>query len=80
MQQHVESSNQTVKAYKQQFTLGQRTLLDVLNTENELFEARKNYIGAEYDELQAQYRVLNATGKLLDSLRVAKPANWQEQK
>lgn len=80
MQQHVESSNQTVKAYKQQFTLGQRTLLDVLNTENELFEARKNYIGADYDELQAQYRILNATGKLLDSLRVVKPDNWQEQK
>lgn len=80
MQQHVESINQTVKAYKQQFTLGQRTLLDVLNTENELFEARKNYIGADYDELQAQYRILNATGKLLDSLRVVKPDNWQEQK
>jgi len=68
-----------VSAYKQQFTLGQRTLLDVLNTENELFEARKSYVNANYDELFAQYRLLNAEGKLLDSLRVARPAEWQEK-
>ena len=79
LQQHVESSYQTVSAYKQQFTLGQRTLLDVLNTENELFEARKSYVNANYDELFAQYRLLNAEGKLLDSLRVARPAEWQEK-
>ena len=79
LQQHVESSYQTVSAYKQQFTLGQRTLLDVLNTENELFEARKNYVNADYDELFAQYRLLNAEGKLLDSLRVARPDEWKEK-
>ncbi|MBP8773043.1 MAG: TolC family outer membrane protein [Aeromonadaceae bacterium] len=75
-QQHVEYSYETVRAYKQQFTLGQRTLLDVLNTENELFEARKSLIGTQYDELYAQYRILNATGTLLDSLKVQKPAEW----
>ena len=79
LQQHVESSYQTVSAYKQQFTLGQRTLLDVLNTENELFEARKNYVNADYDELFAQYRLLNAEGKLLDSLRVARPDEWKDK-
>ena len=68
-----------MNAYKQQFTLGQRTLLDVLNTENELFEARKNYVNADYDELFAQYRLLNAEGKLLDSLRVARPDEWKEK-
>lgn len=75
-QQHVEYSYETVRAYKQQFTLGQRTLLDVLNTENELFEARKSLISTQYDELFAQYRILNATGTLLDSLKVQKPAEW----
>ncbi len=77
-QQHVEYSYETVRAYKQQFTLGQRTLLDVLNTENELFEARTSLIGTQYDELYAQYRVLNATGTLLDSLKVQKPAEWAQ--
>ena len=75
-QQHVEYSYESVRAYKQQFTLGQRTLLDVLNTENELFEARSSLIGTQYDELFAQYRILNATGTLLDSLKVQKPAEW----
>ena len=75
-QQHVEYSYETVRAYKQQFTLGQRTLLDVLNTENELFEARKSLINTQYDELFAQYRILNATGTLLDSLKVQKPTEW----
>ena len=75
-QQHVEYSYETVRAYKQHFTLGQRTLLDVLNTENELFEARKSLISTQYDELFAQYRILNATGTLLDSLKVQKPTEW----
>ena len=77
-QQHVEYSYETVRAYRQQFTLGQRTLLDVLNTENELFEARSSLVTTQYDELYAQYRVLNATGTLLDSLKVQKPAEWAQ--
>ena len=78
LQQHVDYSHSTVRAYKQQFTLGQRTLLDVLNTENELFDARKSLITAQYDEQYAQYRVLNATGVLLDTMKVAKPAEWNK--
>ncbi|WP_409422403.1 TolC family outer membrane protein [Pseudaeromonas sp. ZJS20] len=74
---HVDSSYDTVQAYKKQFTLGKRTLLDVLNTENELFEARRSYINADYDELYAEYRIMNATGRLLDSLRVTKPEQWK---
>lgn len=77
-QQHVEYSYETVRAYRQQFTLGQRTLLDVLNTENELFEARTSLATTHYDELYAQYRILNATGVLLDSMKVQKPAEWAQ--
>lgn len=53
-------------------------MLDVLNTENELFDARKSLITAQYDEQYAQYRVLNATGVLLDTMKVAKPAEWNK--
>ncbi|WP_043157589.1 TolC family outer membrane protein [Aeromonas diversa] len=77
IQQHVDASYETVQAYKKQFGLGQRTLLDVLNTENELFEARKSYITAEYDALLADYRVLNAMGRLLDGFQYKLPAEWQ---
>ncbi|MCL1144124.1 TolC family outer membrane protein [Shewanella gaetbuli] len=76
IREHVIAAKQTQVAYEQQFNLGQRTLLDLLDTENELFEARKDYLQTEYDEIVAKYRVLNATGRLLESLRVTRPDVW----
>ncbi|MDP5291617.1 TolC family outer membrane protein [Oceanimonas sp. CHS3-5] len=78
LQRHVEASYDTVDAYKKQFSLGNRTLLDVLNTENELFEARRSYINAEYDQLLAEYRIMNASGRLLEALRFTQPVQWQQ--
>lgn len=75
---HVDSASETVIAYEKQYKLGKRTLLDVLNTENELFEARKGYLDAKYQEQFAKYRVLNATGGLLDALRVDTPTAWNQ--
>lgn len=76
IQQHVDSSKKTQAAYEQQFRLGQRSLLDLLDTENELFEARKDYLNASYQNVDAKYRLLNATGQLLDSLRVTRSSLW----
>ncbi|KHT62683.1 agglutination protein [Photobacterium gaetbulicola] len=78
LQQHVDASARTVVAYEKQFKIGKRTLLDVLNTENELFEARKAYLGAHYAGILAKYRVLNATGQLLEEMRVDVPNQWSE--
>lgn len=75
---HVDSASQTVIAYNKQYRLGKRTLLDLLNTENELFEARKDYLDAKYDEQYAKYRVMNATGNLLSALRVNTPEPWNQ--
>ena len=77
IREHVKASKDTQRAYSQQFNLGQRTLLDLLDTENELFQSRKNYLQAEYDEIMAKYRVLNSNGRLLDSLRVTRPEAWK---
>ena len=77
IREHVKAAKETQKAYKQQFNLGQRTLLDLLDTENELFESRKSYLQAEFDEIIAKYRVMNSNGNLLDSLRVTRPAEWK---
>ncbi|MBE1277509.1 TolC family outer membrane protein [Enterovibrio baiacu] len=76
LRQHVESAIETRNAYEDQFKLGQRTLIDVLDAENELFQARREYLTAEYDDLIAQYRLLNATGQLLQSLRITTPDVW----
>ena len=77
IREHVVAAKKTQVAYYQQFNLGQRTLLDLLDTENELFQARRDYLQTEYDEIIARYRVLNATGRLLESLRVTRPDVWQ---
>ena len=76
---HVDSASQTVISYEKQYRIGKRTLLDLLNTENELFEARKGYLDAKYDEQYAKYRVMNASGNLLAALKVETPAQWNEK-
>ncbi len=70
---HVEESRKTLEAYTRQFELGRRSLMDLLDTENEVFEARKAYLNAEKDWLFAQFRILNATGRLLSTLKVDLP-------
>ncbi|PSW04140.1 TolC family outer membrane protein [Photobacterium lipolyticum] len=76
LREHVIAAKETQQSYAQQFKIGQRTLLDLLDSENELFEARKDYLSAEFDEITAQYRILNATGQLLGALRVTTPDTW----
>jgi adhesin transport system outer membrane protein len=74
---HVIAANDTQSDYQQQFRIGQRSLLDLLDTENELYQSRIDFLGAEMTEITAQYRILHSMGLLLDSLRVTRPASWQ---
>lgn len=76
---HVDSASETVIAYEKQYRIGQRTLLDLLNTENELFEARRDYLDAHYAEQYAKYRVMNAVGVLIDALLVDIPQDWTKK-
>ncbi len=51
-------------AYRQQFDIGQRSLLDLLNSENELYTARRSYANAEYDLGIAYARTQAAVNRL----------------
>ncbi len=64
---------EVVKAYKDQFDLNRRTLLDVLDSQNELFVARANAVNAQYLEMFAVYRMLALKGDLLKTLEVSMP-------
>jgi outer membrane protein, adhesin transport system len=55
-------------AYRQQFDIGQRSLLDLLNAENEVFTARRAYANAEHDLLIAQARTLAWSQRLTSQL------------
>ena len=74
IQQHVIATKQSQKAYESQFRLGRRTLLDVLDSENELFEARQDYVNADYDEQFSEFRLFNSKGELMRALRIYRPA------
>jgi adhesin transport system outer membrane protein len=70
---HVASSEKSRDAYQQQFGLGQRTLLDLLDSENEVFVSSQALVNAEYDQLFAMYRIINSMGALLETVNVALP-------
>lgn len=68
-----DSNEKVVAAYMDQFNLDRRTLLDVLDAQNENFVSRSNMINAEYIELFAAYRLLAIRGQLLPTLDIAYP-------
>lgn len=72
---YVAASNEVVIAYRAQFSIGQRTMLDVLNAENELFTAKSSLYSGLSVITAGELRVLAAVGRLLDALGVALPAS-----
>jgi adhesin transport system outer membrane protein len=70
---HVDASQQARDAYKKQFNIGQRTLLDLLDSENELFTARIDYANSINSLSFATYRILAGTGQLLQTMEVTPP-------
>lgn len=71
LSQHVTSSDQTRKAYKSQFDIGQRSLLDLLDSEIEVFNAKSALINGQYAVDFSVYEVLTNTGDLTDTVLMA---------
>jgi adhesin transport system outer membrane protein len=67
---HQLAAEKARDAYRKQFDIGQRTLLDLLDTENELFQARRAYANAQYDHGIAFARTHAAEGGLLQALNL----------
>ncbi|VVQ21553.1 Outer membrane efflux protein BepC [Pseudomonas fluorescens] len=73
--EYAETTTRVRAAYQDQFGLGQRTLLDVLDSENELYNANRRYTEVRYVEEYSMYRVLANMGQLLSKQRVVLPAD-----
>ncbi|WP_432698436.1 TolC family outer membrane protein [Marinobacterium sp. YM272] len=71
LERHSLSADETRKAYWRQFEIGQRTLLDLLDSENEYFTARSDEINGMFDEWYARYRLLAHVGKLMEAMEVS---------
>ncbi|MDP0561074.1 MAG: TolC family outer membrane protein [Candidatus Endonucleobacter sp. (ex Gigantidas childressi)] len=70
LREYVEQTEKTEKLYEQQFKAGKRSLLDLLDSQNELFQARRSYIESDYKYLYAQYRVVASMSYILDALKI----------
>ncbi|MFC6669385.1 TolC family outer membrane protein [Marinobacterium aestuariivivens] len=77
LETYVGSAEQTRDSYLKQFDIGQRSLLDLLDTENEVFSAQNSLTDTTFDYLIAQYRVVSGMGQLLDTLEVPLPQNGE---
>ena len=73
LDRNVVSIQKARDAYRQQFDIGQRSLLDLLNSENELYTAKRSYVLAEEDLATAIVRTYAGMGTLLASLGLKKP-------
>lgn len=68
--QQMLTNDKLVKSYREQFKVGQRSLLDVLDAQNTRFNTEVLYDTAAYASLFAEYRLLAATGQLLATMNV----------
>lgn len=72
-QEYVDYSSRVRTSYQKQFSLGERSLLDLLDSENELFTAQRRLEEVKFVERFTQYRIKATTGTLLKSQGVVAP-------
>ena len=70
---HQKAIESAREAYRKQFDIGQRTLLDLLDTENEYFQARRAFSNTEYDVQAAYARLYASQGELLNKIGSTRP-------
>ncbi|SFV62106.1 Type I secretion system, outer membrane component LapE  len=63
-----KQSGETLKLYSKEYELGERSLLDLLATENDLKRANDELINAKYNLLLSKYRILDAMGLTMASI------------
>jgi adhesin transport system outer membrane protein len=75
LEQYVTSTGSAADAFISQWSIGRRTLFDVLDTSAEKITAKSDLINAQYDKMYDSYRVLNGMGKLVNTLGL----QWPEE-
>jgi len=70
LQQQLSAQDKTRRAYGDQFDRRKRTLLDLLDSQNEYFNTQRALLNAQVDLMTAQTRVLAELGVLTNALDV----------
>ena len=79
LQDYVESAQTTKAAYAQQFNIGQRSLIDLLDAENELLKAKGQLHESKQDLGLSKYQIMHLQGKLLSALNLHSLVSSNEQ-
>ncbi len=75
LEQYVLSTRKTADAYVSQWSIGRRTLFDVLDSSAEMITAKRDLINAQYDKMYSSYRILTGMGKIVHTLGL----QWPEE-
>lgn len=74
-------SDDLLLSYREQFNVGRRSLLDVLDAQNTRYNVQAQAETARLAKLYAQYRLLAASNRLIECLAVQMPtAAWSEER
>ncbi|MBU0539169.1 MAG: TolC family outer membrane protein [Gammaproteobacteria bacterium] len=68
---HRDDALGVLEAYREQFDIGRRSLLDVLDSENEFFQSERAYVNGSYDLQINRLKTLHSMGKLLETFSIA---------
>ena len=67
LEAHVIKAKETAESYREEFFIGQRDLVDLLDAESEHNSAQNQFAEAKYDSLLARYRVYEGIGHLFEA-------------
>jgi len=73
LRNQLASNRKLVNSYTEQFDVGERSLLDLLDTQNSLFNTQIGLASARNELKFAEYRILASVGVLLQVLHVPAP-------
>jgi adhesin transport system outer membrane protein len=74
-------SDDLLLSYREQFNVGRRSLLDVLDAQNTRYNVQAQAETARLAKLYAQYRLLASTNRLIEALGVNMPtAAWSDER
>ncbi|MEO3992056.1 TolC family outer membrane protein [Pseudocitrobacter cyperus] len=76
---YAERSATVRTAYQEQFSIGERSLLDMLDSENEVFTAQRRYVEMQFVEMFTAYRINARIGDLLKQLKIQAPSAAQPE-
>ena len=72
LEQHQKSAEAMEAAYQQQFAVGRRSLLDLLDAQNEAFQAKRAYINALFSYEGAKASYLHEVGGLVAAYQIVR--------